>query len=317
MNTEISLPLTTDVRGMSRQGLSRTAAATEVARERYRELIEDVARRERSLEGDLPAGVETLSLHERLERPLEQWDAGEKPIRTVPATVVWESVLGDAVDPVLGRTLVGLDVAVTALDDVIDIRALEKEEKVTLSSIVAFSSLLSFANFPVEQQAAFADATTEYLTAVAQIPAVECATLSRLDATVSVAEELAIARASYAYRARDIDAFATLPALVHDVGPDADRVLKDLRTFRAHELLYEDIVDVGIDLRDENETPLVRLMRRYDDPATVCDRFESLYASFRYSTESNGAYRTDLERLENAPADVTASIEAAMAVVDD
>lgn len=277
------------------------------------DLVDDLAEREAVVDADIPEGYETAGVDDHLRRPLEQWETGEKPIRTVPAIHVWEAIREERLPEQVERLLTGLDVVVTAMDDVVDTPSPSKRERITLTAVIAFSGLLSFSNIPERVCGAVTDELTQYLLEIAQIPAVERETIRRLNAAKTVADEIETARFCYAYRARDIDAFATVPALVFDVDPGP--VLEDLRTFRARELLYEDVVDVERDLEDRNDSPYLRLARKHGDVDAVRRRFEALLEAFSYSEQAAGDYRERLLDLEDPPEDLKARFEHAVDLV--
>jgi len=281
----------------------------------YSDLIDTVEERERRLEQDILHG-ESFGVHTSLERSLQAWKEGRKSLRTLPVIQAYEAVLNDPVADTVKRTLTGLDATINVLDDIIDTRTLEKPEKIELTANVAFAGMLAFTNIPAHYQDRAVDTITQYLTELFQIPLVENRTVTTIQNTTSVDEIVQAASRCYAYRARDIDAFATLPGILHEVDDERrTQLVDDLRVYRAHELIYKDIADVPIDLRDADLTPTIAIMEQSSDPSIVERCLIRIHDQFTYSTASQGVYRQELLSLEREPDDLTKRIVEQMDVV--
>ncbi|MDF9746924.1 hypothetical protein [Natrinema salsiterrestre] len=247
----------------------------------------------------------------QLQLPLDLWDSGRKPTRTVPALVAYDRRLEPDDADELRRLLVGLDVLVTMLDEFVD--RSDGHSRLQLTVNVAFGSFLSFANLPDDEPAA-TDAVLQYLVETARIPTVERAVQRELETIDTWERAREAIRFVYAYRARDISVFGRLPALVADIDDrTAERIVSDLETYRAHYLLFDDIRDVLEDVRNGTETPIVWLLRTHDDPDEIVDSFLEIVREFEYAETP---YRAQLRELEREPDDVRAELEVAMAEVD-
>jgi hypothetical protein len=279
----------------------------------YRSLARNVRSREERHGRALPEGVDIEPIADHLSEPLRLWHSNRKPTRTVPALVAYDGYVDD--ERTLRQLLVGLDVLVTTLDQFIDTEELGGRDKHQLGINVAFGSLLSFASIPDNNRAAIVEALLEYLVETARIPAVERAVQRELASTNSPRRAMELMQFVYQCRSRDISIFGYLPALFADVGmPTATQITADLTTYRAHYLLFDDIRDVGEDLRNDDGTPVTWLLHRHDDPDTVADRIATVYQTFDYS---NASYRSALTGLERRPDSVRDSITDAMEILDD
>lgn len=275
----------------------------------YVELADDVAGRERRLGDELPIDT-TADVPGHLREAVRNWKSGRKSLRTVPVCNVYARECLEEVPEDIVGAMVGLDGVINMLDDIIDTRNLPTEEKVGLTLNVAFSIALLVEGTPPEARDEVTDILLEYLTAVFQIPLVERRLFDRLSAAETASERQAAAEAVYAYRSRDIDAFARLPASVMDVSEEtATRLVSDLRTYRARRLLFKDIRDVERDLADGDSTPIIHLLRTCEEGAGVVAAVEDLHERFQYSTAGASTYGDVLEELEEPPSDLGAAIE--------
>lgn len=300
----------------------------------YREFVEDVAEQEAAVEWPVPdpvsqrdrapdakpyppplseagsgSGAESapgaalaplgsVPAAEFLTDRYDAWADDATATRAVAAGVVVESLAGEPLAPSVGRVLVGLDLAVAALDDFVDTRTLSPDRRQRLAASVAFPALLSFVNVGGPGRDRAVAAATAYLVAAAQIPAVErCSFADR--APTDAATDRAVVRSVYAARARDITGFVTIPGAILDLDPDAvDRAVGDLVAYRARQLLIDDIEDVAVDRRDGIETPVSWLLATRESAAAV---LRSVYDSFEYS---DAPYCGDLRALERDEAPI-------------
>lgn len=292
-----------------REAFDRTTAA-------YEAFVCDLDERERAVGRELPLGAATAGVADRLETPLEQWETGNKPNRVVPAVVAIEAE-GDTVSPALLRLLVGLDVAITALDDLVDEGDLERTERFQLAVVATFGTLLSSAGESPCEGTAVSDALVDYYLSMAQTPAVERTVADELAAATTSRRELACSIRAYAYRAEDVAAFVTIPARVLEIEDETTaRLLSDLRTFRARQLLYDDLRDVETDLADGIETPIVYLLRTSTDEAAVLERLEAIVGAFPYSATGAGRYGAALTALERRPDDLVELVSDGLALIN-
>jgi len=274
----------------------------------YADLGEDVSAREDRLREDLPIGT-TAGVHAHLDRVVDDWEAGRKSLRTVPVCDVYARHLGRPLEDSMTRLLVGLDAAVNVLDDIIDTPDLSPEARVALTVNAAFSAVLIAENCPRDARDAVRDRLRDYFTALFQVPMVERRLLASMRAAANRTEALSAAEQVYAYRARDIDAFARVPASVSRLDPDVERrLLGDLRAYRARRLLFKDIRDVERDLADGDATPVIHLLRRHDDAGGAADAVLNLYGRFSYSERGRGAYGDALRSAEDPPDDLRAAL---------
>lgn len=278
----------------------------------YQSLLCDIRRRDSRLDTDSPDGIDVPSIGAELRLPLLLWATGEKPTRTVPALVAHDRTFEASETPLL-RALVGLDVLVTMLDEFIDRETAGGSYRLQVAINAAFASLFSFTNLPPSDAEAVVATTTDYLVQTARIPAVERAVQRELRAADTRERERELIRFAYATRAGDIAVFGRLPGIVHDTSPERlDRIVRDLITYRARYLVFDDIRDVGADRLNGDETPVGWLLATHDDPDTVRDILAAVIAQFEYE-ESH--YRDTLRELEREPTDVRSMIAAGMDVL--
>lgn len=244
--------------------------------------------------------------------PFERWERADESSRAVPALVALAHEV-PAPDPAdaraVTRVLVGLDALVTALDEFVDTATLDRDERTALAATLALAARLAFSAVPdPARAAAVSSELSTYLLETARIPAVEGSLRERLAGTEGD-ETLAALRSVYAARARDVTAFASVPAIVYGLdSATTDRLAADLRTHRAHSLLFDDVRDVARDRRDGIQTPVRWLLATEADLATVTAHLESLSAAFDYS---GAGYCESLRALEAAPADLRGAVAAA------
>lgn len=259
----------------------------------YGELVEDVRQREQELQRE-ELDSEAAGVAGLLERPIETWADDEKSLRTAPVIVAYDES-GVGVEEDTREILTGLDASINVLDDIIDTGDLGKQEKVELTANAAFSGMLAFGGAPAEYQGEVRDVVTQYLTELFQIPMVEERELSQIREADSVEEAMEPSRTSYAYRARDMDAFSQMPSVMNDMDyPNS--LTEDLRTFRAKELIAKDVHDVPRDLEDGDITPVVELMRMADSEGAY-DAVNELMQSFEYTDEGQEAYGEELDQM--------------------
>ena len=281
----------------------------------YMDLADDVANRERRLGEELPVG-RTFDIPARLLDAVDNWETGRKSLRTVPACNVYARHCDDVVPQPVIRTMTGLDAVINMLDDIIDTKGLTTETKVALTLNVAFSTVLMVEGCPPAAKQEVNDNLLEYFTAVFQIPLVERKLFTRMKGATTKEDRLAAAESFYAYRARDIDAFARIPAAVMDVDDEErSQLLSDLRTYRARRLMFKDIHDVERDIADGDTNPLIHLLRTADGTQDVVSDIEDLYARFTYSDAGQRIYGDILQELEDPPANLHSVIRRTRAAV--
>ncbi|MFC4359143.1 hypothetical protein ACFO0N_14445 [Halobium salinum] len=271
-------------------------------------LADEVSARERRLGEDLPLDA-TAGLGDLLHDVVDNWESGRKSLRTVPVCNVFARELDRPVSEETKRLATGLDAIINVYDDIIDTRELTTEAKIAYTVNAAFSGVAMVESCPPGAREAVNEVLLDYFTAVFQIPLVERTLFERMEAMTSRHLQLNAAATLYRYRARDIDAFAELPAAVMDVDADvADRLRADLRAYRARRLLFKDIGDVERDLDDGDTTPVVYFLQTCETTEAVVDAVEELYARFTYSDVGRDRYGDVLTELEDAPADLDALI---------
>ena len=87
------------------------------------------------------------------------------------------------------------------------------------------------------------------------------------------------------------------------------RILGDLRAYRARRLLFKDISDVERDIADGDTTPVIYFLQTSDGPEDVVSAIEDLHARFTYSDRGWRKYGELLEDLEQPPDDLHSVIE--------
>jgi hypothetical protein len=281
----------------------------------YRDLIDDVDIRETHLQDTLPVET-TAELPAHLRSTVTDWESSRKSLRTLPVANVYTQELGRPVEDAVLRTLTGLDASVNVLDDVIDSQSLTTETRIRLTVNAAFSSVLIAEHLPADHQQDAGDLLRDYFTALFQIPLVERRLFDRMERVDSDAARTAAAVDIYSYRARDIDAFARLPALDSGIDETIERrLVQDLRTYRARRLLFKDIHDVPRDLADEDMTPIIHLLRDHRSIDDAVDVVERINADFEYTEEGAQQYGSLLDELEETPSDIRQLLQEAMTTV--
>lgn len=280
-------------------------------------LADDIAARERTLAQELPVDA-PANVPARLRALVDNWESGRKSLRTVPVCNVYAAHCGREVPASVKRSLTGLDATINVLDDIIDTRELEKETKIALTINAAFSGVMLVENCPADAREDVSELLFDYYTSVFQIPLVERELLERMRSASFPAERRDAASSLYAYRARDIDAFARFPAVVMGVDEQTEqRLVDDLRAYRCRRLLFKDIADVERDLADEDRTPIIQLLESCDTTEEVVGEIEELYADFDYSEAGRQEYCDLLFELENAPEDLHEVVSRARAMLPE
>lgn len=281
----------------------------------YARLVEDIAAREQGLRGDLP--VEAVAeIHTDLQEVVDNWEHRRKSLRTVPACNVYTRECKQSVGTPIRRTLTSLDAIVNVLDDIIDTRELSEELRIGLTVNAAFSAVLMAESCPDSLRAEAGDLLREYFTALFQVPLVERELFETMTEATNPQKRRDIAERIYAYRARDVDAFARLPSVVLGVSQETEqRLLSDLRAYRARRLLFKDISDVERDLSDGDITPLIHLLRTHETTANVVDAIEDLRSRFDYSDAGRRRYGDVLDELEAPPPDLASVLRSMREVV--
>lgn len=281
----------------------------------YRDLIEDISIREEKHRDEIPIeGTAELPTH--LDDIVNDWETGRKSLRTVPVANVYAEEFERSLEESVLRTLTGLDATVNVLDDIIDSQSPTPESRVRLTVNAAFSSVLVAENLPTENRDQANDLLRQYFTALFQIPLVERRLFDEMKAVASDPEREAAAVKSYSYRARDIDIFARLPAISSGVEPDIEqRLVQDLRTYRARRLLFKDIYDVPRDLSDGDITPIIHVLRNGRSVDETVETIERIYAEFEYTNKGIQQYGSILKHLEGIPSDINTLLQGAKRTV--
>lgn len=277
----------------------------------YAALANDIQTREQELRDDLPVET-TANIHAHLRGVVADWDANRKSLRTVPVCHAYARQLDTPLEDSIKRLLTGLDASVNALDDIIDTKDLAMRDRIALTVNVAFSSVLIAENCPTDTREAIRDLLREYFTALFQIPLVEQDLFTTMKDATTAEQRQRAAEQIYAYRARDIDAFAGIPAITANLDAETERqLLRDLRTYRARRLLFKDIYDVERDIADDDVTPVIHLLRQYESIGDVADAVEGLYLRFSYSEGGDVQYGGILRELERPPDDLRSLLQNA------
>lgn len=277
----------------------------------YGSLAEDVSAREEQLRQELPIET-TAEIHSHLRSVVDDWETGRKSLRTVPVCAVYAQELGKPLEEQLKKSLVGLDASVNVLDDIIDTQELPPQARISLTVNAAFSAVLLAEHCPSDSSNEIRERLRDYFTALFQIPLVE----QRLFASMTDADDRSqrhqAAKQIYAYRSRDIDAFADIAAVVTNTNTETEqRLRQDLRTYRARRLLFKDIRDVERDLRDEDMTPVIHLLEHHNTTETALDEVTELHRSFSYSEDGHKQYGQILRELETPPNNLSSLLSEA------
>jgi hypothetical protein len=282
----------------------------------YRAFVADIAAEGAAIDRRLPAAVDPVPLSATLALPLTLWAEGEKSSRAVPLLLALEYAvdLDPEVRASVERVLVGLDVLLTMLDELIDGERLidgspengpgpaGARERFSLAATLAFASLLSLGSIPHDRQDAVRDALTAYLIQASRIPSIEAGVDRWLDATADDPERLDALVDIYGRRARDGSGFAAVAGAI--AGIDAATVARieaDLRTHRARSLLFDDVRDLAVDREQELRTAVRWLADHEATPETVAAWVDAVASTFDYS---GADYCDGLRRLEGRPADL-------------
>lgn len=273
------------------------------------EFADDVRAVEDELADEIPGGP-PQGIHRSLERVGHELASGARTMRTHPAINAVARVTDEPVRAGLLRAMMALDAKVNAVDDVIDTRTLDREERTHLMTVIGFSDLSMLEELPPEHVAEVARILRRYSVELAQIPVVEHRLRARLRTATTRQDRLEGATAIYGYRARDMKAFAEIPAVVAGVSPRVvDRLVADLCAFRARFLLFEDFRHVERDLAADHESPIMVLAGAGATPADLESVVRALLSEFAYTSWADGRYRAVLEALERRPDDVAAVVD--------
>lgn len=265
---------------------------------------------EQRLAPEVPGG-QPQGIHRDIARASEELRGGERTMRALPAVNVYARVADVPIGGGLTETLLALDAKVNAIDDIVDTPDLDWERKVHLMVVTAFSDVLALERLPPEHVADVGCILRRYWTEIAQIPVVERRLRDRMRSVSAPEDRFEAARSIYEYRARDIKAFAQLPAVGAGLDDEAvEYIVRDLQAFRARFLLFEDFRHLTRDARVGHENPVMVLARAVPDRESLADIVYALLARFRYSTWSRGRYAMLLEELERQPDDIEARVSA-------
>lgn len=282
----------------------------------YADIAEDVSVREERLREELPIET-TAGIHTHLSSVVDDWETGRKSLRTVPVCTVCASELGRPPGNQLKTLLTGLDASVNVLDDIIDTRELPPRVRIGLTVKAAFSTVLIAEHCPPGTRDEIGDRLRDYFTALFQIPLVERRLFASMTAADDQQRRQQAAKRIYGYRSRDIDAFVHLATEVSGLNAeDEQRLLRDLRAYRARRLLFKDIRDIERDLRDDDPTPVSFLLQHHDSIEAVLDGVQDLYARSPYSADGDQRYGDALRELEDAPDDLHSVLREAKEHVD-
>lgn len=288
---------------MSKQADDPTVSMAELGRV-FDEFASEIEAAENRLSDEVPGGP-AQGIHQFISQVDDEWQSGDRTMRVHPAVNVYERVTGAPVDEDVRALLTALDAKVNAIDDIVDTRNIDWVRKIDLSVVTAFSDLLMLERLPSEHLAELAEILRNYWIELAQIPLVEQRLLGQIQSARNLHEGLAAAKSVYAYRSRDIKAFAQIPAVVIGVEePVADRIESDLRSFRARYLLFEDFRHIKRDLREGHENPITRLVEADVEREDIRGAVRDIHEHFSYSTAAEGEYADLLRQLERRPDDL-------------
>ncbi|MEF8790926.1 MAG: hypothetical protein V5A61_12440, partial [Haloarculaceae archaeon] len=154
-----------------------------------------------------------------------------------------------------------------------------------------------------------------YFTMLFQIPAVERRLLESFRAETDPAKQRVVAKRIYRYRARAMEAFAELPALVQpkvtgrSLAPETvQQVQDDLLTYRARSLLFKDIQDIERDAVTDDPTPVLAHLQSTGNASDTAGFVDELDAELEYSEQSGSTYRNVLYELEFQPTNLEAAL---------
>jgi hypothetical protein len=267
----------------------------------YADLVEDVSTREKQLREELPI-ESTAEIHTHLRGVVNDWKSGRKSVRTVSVCEVYTQELDKPLEESLKQLLTGLDASINVLDDIIDTQELTPQIRIGLTVNAAFSAVLLAENCPPETRDEVGNQLREYFTALFQIPLVEQRLFALMKNAETEDQRQEAAEQIYAYRSRDIDAFADIAAVVTDLDTETkSRVRHDLQAYRARRLLFKDISDVERDLRDDDMTPVIQLLQHHETTDELVAAVMDLYHRFSYSETGHERYGDQLYELEGKP----------------
>jgi len=251
------------------------------------DIQEDISEREEMLDENLD--IDTFGLNKLLDDIAGQWRKGEKSIRAHPVSNVLST--DTKVNNSLQTSLVGLDALINCLDDIIDTENLTDEEKITYTANVAFSipQIMKGSNEVDESYQIFSN----YWTDIFQIPVVEERLNKKIENSKSKQKAIEAALKSYEYRARDIDIFTRIGYQLTEPDLPKDQLIDDLRTYRARELLVKDIKDIERDKKDNDPTPIIKIL---DNENYRNSLIEEIYEKMSYESEQE--YQEILEYME-------------------
>ncbi|WGI17672.1 hypothetical protein [Methanonatronarchaeum sp. AMET-Sl] len=252
----------------------------------YNELCREVAVEEERIGEMLDSDVYGVS--GLLERPGRTWSSGMKSLRSEVVVPVYECYLGCELPREVYRSLVGFDAYINSLDDIIDTRDLDKQLKVELTANIAFSGMMAFIELD-EMNSQIRKMTIKYLSELFQIPMVERKTIEQIQRTQDTQKIIEQSTKLYRYRARDIDWFSKLPAQKLDI-KNQNKIIKDLRNYRAAELTIKDIKDIPRDLKDQTTTPIIEITKKHPQPEKTIQKIHKNLKNY-----SNSKYKKILK----------------------
>lgn len=274
----------------------------------FSECAEEIEALEGALAEEIPGGS-PQGIHRSLEAVAEGLSSGARTMRTHPSINVYARLTDAPIGADLMRALVAFDAKVNAVDDVIDTEGLDQRERTHLMTVVGFSDLFVLEQLPPEHVPAVAAILRRYAVELAQIPSVEHRMRERIRSAATRQGRLDAVTSIYAYRARDMKAFAEIPAVVSELDPGVvERTVGDLCAFRARYLLFEDFRHVERDRSAGHENPIMVLAGAGASADEISGTVHELLSHFSYSAWSGGRYASVLQNLERRPRNLDEAI---------
>lgn len=267
--------------------------------ERLEEIISDAREREEYLiENELPG--DSIGLPDIISGITDDWDSDRKSVRTVPVANSYEALENEPAPDEMLDILVGLDIYINSQDDAIDEESQSKYDRAVKSARSSHAIPMLIPEDGEVSARKIAGTLQRYFHDLYQIPQIEGEVIENLENGEDVVDNVF---REAAYRGNGISGFSGIA--MHYSNADADekqQFVEDSIAFRGKELLYKDIHDVGRDLQDGDETPMIWLLRNYNVPEAR-NMLEEAFDRFEY--EGGGPhvdvfrqYEPDLDRLE-------------------
>lgn len=245
---------------------------------------------------------EKVSAENILKKTVEDWKNSRKTLRTIPTLELLEEKFSKEIDEKLVKALTALDLQINTLDDIVDTKDPEKEERIKMATQAAYSPLLLQQNLDEKEE--IIQTLSRYYYQTLQTTKIEGKKLEELKRAGKDQKIIEAAEQSYQYRARDIEIFGEVVGSYLELEEEKKgELIAELKDLRAIEILWKDLRDIERDIQDEDPTPIIVLMEKFE-VSKAYEIIASIYNDLAEEVEAKSQELPEkevfIQRLENA-----------------